>query len=157
MTTTKFLLAFAGLLGCLLFGAPARAQAISTSTFTVTAAGSVTTPAESVAFSGPIQIASTIVPDPAGGPTTAVVNIDARQLTGLGAITGTAFLNSGQANLTRTLVASDVIQTTFSFFPSGPGGFLKPRTAVLNLTLTYDLISGALTAATASIATPTFR
>jgi hypothetical protein len=155
MTTTKIGLTIAGLLGCLLFCAPAHAQAANT--FTVQASGTVTTPAEAVAFSGPIQISSTIVTDAAGGPPTSVVNIDARQLSALGATTGTVFLNSGQANLTRPLVASDVIQTTLSFFPGGPGGFLKPKTAVLNLTLTYDLLTGALTAATASIATPTFK
>jgi hypothetical protein len=152
--TTKLVSAIAGVLGCLLLGAPAYAQA--TSTFTVQASGTVTTAPESVTFSGPIQILSTIVTDPAGGPPTAVVNIDARQLTARGASSGTVFLNSGQAHLTRPLVATDMIQTTFSFFPTGPGGFLKPRTAVATLNLSYNLATGALTAVTASISTPNF-
>src|SRR5690349_8452132 len=84
-----------GALGCLLLPAAARAQA--TSTFTVQTTGSVTTPSEVVNFSGPLQLAVTTVPDPAGGPTTAVVNVEATQIAGTGATSGTSFINSGQA------------------------------------------------------------
>ncbi|HZX93401.1 MAG TPA: hypothetical protein VFE90_02720 [Myxococcales bacterium] len=155
MNTTKLILTAASLLGCLLLGAPANAQA--TSSFTVQTSGSVTTSSETVNFSGPIEITSTIVTDPLGGPPTAVVSVDARQLVAQGATTGTLFLNSGQAMLTRELLSTDTIQTTFSFFPPGPGGFLKTKTAVVNLTLTYNLTTQALTNATASITTPTFH
>ena len=149
------LLVLVGVLGCLLLALPAHAQA--TSTFTVQTTGSVTTPAEVVNFSGPLQLSVTTVPDPAGGPTTAVVSVEATQIAGTGATSGTSFINSGQARLTRILAATDVVQTTFAFYQDVPGGFLKTRTALLTINLTYDLATGALSGATASISTPTFR
>ena len=154
--TTKHLVSRM-VLGCmlgLLLAAPAHAQAISS--YTVQASGSVTIPAETVNFSGPIQITATVVNDPAGGPPTSVVSIDARQLVATGATSGTVFVNSGQAHLTRPLAATDTIATTFAFFPSGPGGFLKTRTALATLNLTYNLTTQALTGATASISTAKF-
>jgi hypothetical protein len=138
----------------LLLAAPAHAQAIST--FTVQASGSVATLAETVNFSGPIQITATVVNDPAGGPPTSMVSIDARQVVATGATSGTVFINSGQAHLTRPLAATDVVATTFAFFPSGPGGFLKTRTALATLNLSYNLTSQALTGATATISTAKF-
>jgi hypothetical protein len=144
-----------GALGCLLLAAPAHAQA--TSGFTVQATGSVTTPTEVVNFSGPLQINVVTVPDPSGGPTTAVVSLEATDIAGTGATTGTSFINSGEARLTRVLAATDVVQTTFAFYQDVPGGFMKTRTALLTVNLTYDVASGALTGATASISTPSFR
>lgn len=146
-------------LSCLsLPAAPAFAQA--TSTFTVQAQGRVgsTTQVaataaspETVSFSGSIRIISTVVLDPAGGPPTAVVSIDARQVSGKGLTTGTIYSNSGQANLTRRFAASDLIKTTVAFYPSGPGGFLKARTALVTVNLTYNTTTRALTAVSASI------
>ena len=136
------------LLGCLLFAAQARAQVIST--LTVNASGTVATATESVVFSGPMTITTTVVADPAGGPSTSVVSIDARQVVATGALSGSVFINSGQANLTRQLVSLDVIRTTFAFFPSGSGGHLNTRTALATLNLSYNL-AGTLTGASASI------
>lgn len=140
---------FLALGACVLMSGPARAQAVST--FTVQATGSVTSVTDSINFSGPVYVSATIVPDPAGGPATAVVSVDARSLVATSAVTGATFVNSGQARLTRVFGASDVIKTTFSFFPPGPGGFLRGRTALVTLNLTYDLTTQALTGATAAI------
>ena len=148
---SRMSLLLGGVLGCLLLAAPAHAQAVST--YTVQASGSVLTSTESVVFSGPIQVTATVVTDPAGGPPTSIVSIDARQLIATGSVSGTVFVNSGQANLTRQLVSPDVIRTTFAFFPSGSGGQLKARTALATLNLSYNLATGALTGVTASIST----
>jgi len=151
MTTNVFSRLMAGAALALAFlSSAAHAQAVSS--FTVQASGTVTSPSgESVAFSGPVQVTATVVTDPAGGPPTSVVSIDARQLVATGATSGAAYVNSGQANLTRPLAATDVIQTTFAFFPDGPGGFLKTRTALLTLNLAYNLATSALTSASGSI------
>ena len=156
MTTNHLVsrMVLGGVLGLLLLAAPAHAQAIST--FTVQASGSVTTPTETVNFSGPIQLIATVVNDPAGGPPTSVVSVDARQLVATGATSGAVFINSGQAQLTRVFAATDAIATTFAFFPPGPGGFLKTRTALATLNLTYNLTTQALTGATATISTAKF-
>jgi hypothetical protein len=147
-------------LGCLFLAAPAFAQAVSTSTVQVagtvggakTAAASTGSTGEAVVFSGPVQVTCRVMTNPAGPPTTTVVSIDARQVQGTGASTGTVYANSGQANLTRPFAATDQIQTTFAFFPSGAGGYLKARTALLTLNLTYDTTTLALTGVSGTIA-----
>ncbi|MFL5312617.1 MAG: hypothetical protein ACJ79H_19455 [Myxococcales bacterium] len=156
MTTNHLVsrMVLGAVLGWLFFAAPAHAQAIST--FTVQASGSVTTPTETVNFSGPIQITATVVNDPAGGPASSVVGVDARQLVATGATSGARFINSGQAQLTRVFGATDSIQTTFAFYPAGPGGFLNTRTALATLNLSYNVTTQALTGATASISTAKF-
>jgi hypothetical protein len=146
-----FILSFlGGALLTLLPAAPARAQAISTFTVqvsgVVSGAGTAAGP-EAVSFSGPVQITSTVVTDPTGGPPSTVVFVDAQGVTGKGLLTGAAYVNSGQANLTRMFGAADVIKTTFAFFPNTASGFMKARTALLTLVLTYDLTSQALTSA----------
>ena len=140
---------FLALCACILMSGPARAQAVST--FTVQTSGSVTSATDTINFSGPVYVTTTVVPDPAGGPATAMVSVDARSLVATSSMTGASFVNSGQARLTRVFGATDVIKTTFSFFPPGPGGFLRGRTALVTLNLTYDLTTQALTGATAAI------
>jgi len=77
--------------------------------------------------------------------------VDTRGLSCVGQSTKTTYLNSGQANLTRLLVASDVVQMTFAMYPNTAGGYLKARTGMATLNLSYDTTTGALTAASASI------
>jgi len=80
-----------------------------------------------------------------------MVSIDARQVVATGATSGATFINSGQAQLTRIFGATDVIATTFAFYPAGPGGFLKTKTALATLNLSYNVTTQALTGATATI------
>jgi hypothetical protein len=133
----------------------------ATSTFTVQTAGTVGSPSatavvsntatlETVACSGPVKVVSNAVTDPALPPGV-VVSIDASGLSCVGQTTKTIYLNTGYANLTRPLVANDVIKTSFAFYPNGPGGFAKARTALLTLKLGYNTTSGALTSATALV------
>jgi len=148
-----------GVLGGLFLATPAFAQAIST--FTIQVAGTVGIPVaavagalETVSFSGPLRIRATVVTDPAGGPPSVVVSIDARGVAGKGLSTGMVYVNSGQANLTRRFAATDQIKTTFAFHPSTAGGFMQARTALATLNLTYNTTTQALTGATGSIGNP---
>jgi hypothetical protein len=157
LSTTVVLSILGGVLGALLLAAPAHAQAIST--FNVQVSGAVSgsgTAAgpEAVSFSGPVLITATVVTDPAGGPPTTVVFVDALGVTGKGLSTGAAYMNSGQANLTRVFGPADVIKTTFAFFRNTAGGFMKARTALLTLSLTYDTTTQALTSAWGAIGNP---
>jgi len=160
------------LLGCLLLAAgPAFAQT-ATSTFTATSSGTVGTPApapapapapgdgtapppiskgpEAISCSGPVKIATAAVSDPTLPPGV-VVTVDVRGLSCVGQTSGATYVNSGFANLTRPLLATDLVQTTFAVYPDTAGGYMDARTAMVTLNLTYDTITGALTTALASI------
>jgi hypothetical protein len=137
-------------LGGLLLAAPAaRAQSalttLSPSVRGVVSAGG----GESVACAGPVSVTTRQVT-----PTGVVVAVDARGLTCTGLTTGASYSNTGVANLTRSLAAQDVVRTTFAVYRDVPGGFRSARTALLTLTLTYDLVTGAATGATGAVGDP---
>jgi hypothetical protein len=144
-------------LGGLLFpAAPAYAQSIAVSSFTIqvsgTAAAVKTGLSETVAFSGPLVVTASVVTDPALGPTVAVF-VDGRGVTGSGNKTRTAYANTCVANLTRPFRPTDTIRTTFAFFQDTPGGHLNAKTGLLTLNLSYDTTTMALTNVTASVGT----
>ena len=125
---------------------------------TVTALTSGTAPAlqtgltEPVTFSGPVVVTSTVVNDPALGPSV-VVALDGRGLKATGGTTGTVYINECEANLTRPFGATDVIKTTFAFYEDKPGGYLNAKTAMVTLNLTYDTATMALTKVIGSVST----
>lgn len=138
-------------LGGLLVAAPAaHAQAVSTASpsvsGTVAAAG-----AEAVVCKGQASVTTTAVIDPAMPPPGVLVTIDVSGLSCVGASSGARYTNSGVARLTRLLVANDVIGTTFAVYKDAPGGFLAARTALLNLSLSFNTTTGALTSASATL------
>jgi hypothetical protein len=149
------------LLGCLLLAAgPAFAQT-ATSLFTTTisgtlgtvlAPGPLPTPTgpELINCTGPVKIATAAVSDPTLPPGV-VVTVDVRDLSCVGQTTGATYINSGFANLTRPLLATDLVQTTFAVYPETAGGYMDARTAMVTLNLIYDTITGALTTASAAI------
>ena len=144
-------------LGGLLFAAaPAYAQAVSTSSFTLQISGTAsavkTGLSETVQFSGPLIVTATVVNDPTLGPTVAIW-VDGRGVAGSGTKTKTAYANTCVANLTRPFGPTDVIQTTFAFFQNVPGGFMNAKTGLLTLNLTYNTTTQALTNVTASVGT----
>ena len=145
------------LLGGLLFAAaPAYAQAVSTSSFTIPVSGTAsavkTGLAETVAFSGSVIVIATVVNDPTLGPTVALW-VDGRGVTGTGNKTKTAYANTCVANLTRPFGPTDTIQTTFAFYQDVPGGYMSAKTGLLTLNLTYNTTTQALTNVTASVGT----
>jgi hypothetical protein len=133
---------------------PAHAQT-TVSTFTLPVSGTAsplkTGLPETVAFSGSLVITATVVTDPALPPGV-VVTIDGQGVTGVGKKTGTVYLNSLFANLTRPFGPTDSIQTTFAFFANAPGSYMSAKTGVLTLNLTYDTTTLSLTNVTGSLA-----
>lgn len=152
-------------------GSPANAQTtIMASTTTATSTSSTTTttttPAlvtingivsgvpESVSFSGQAQLKANVVTDPDfGNPPTVVLSIDLSNVTGVGSSTGKMYVVSNKGILHRRLAASDMVQVTFPFYPSG-GSAMSPRTGMASFNLSYDTTTLKLTGASGSIASP---
>src|SRR5690242_5425115 len=135
--------------------AAAHAQTAATSSFTIQISGNAsavkTGLPETVMFAGPLVVTSTVVTDPALGPTAAVF-VDGRGVVGTGAKTKSTYSNTCVANLTRPFGPTDAIQMTCAFFPATAGGYMSSKTALVTINLTYDAITMALTNATASMA-----
>ncbi len=148
--------------GLLLTATAAHAQATASSSYTVSvsgtlgtktttaSSGTVSTSPEAVSCTGPLKISAVTVRDPVMPPGV-VFSFDSRGLSCVGLTSKIAYINSGQANLTRPLVPTDVVETTFAFYQNVPGGYLKARTAVATLNVSYNTTTGALTSATGSI------
>ena len=164
----------AGVLGALLLAVPAAKAQTTVSTFTIqvsgTASAAKTGLPETVKFSGPVVITTTVVTDPAAStpdattsalPPSVVVSVDGRGVTGVGQKSGTTYKNECEANLTRLFGATDTVELTFAFFAapaaSAPadavGLYLTSKTGVLTLNLTYDTSTTALTGVTAAVGT----
>lgn len=126
----------------------------STATFKVvgTASATKTGLGEAVTFSGEVVVTATVVTDPAL-PTGVAVYIDGRGVKGIGTKTGTVYLNECEANLTRLFAAKDVISLTFAFFEDAKGSYLRSKTGLATITLTYDTVTMKLTGASGSVGT----
>ena len=146
--------------GLLLTAGPASAQT-ATSSFSVSSSGTIGTPSgalitarvgapENINCTGTVKLVTTAVTDPSLPPGV-VVRVDARGLSCVGATSKTAYLNTGFANLTRRLVASDVVKMTFALYPNTAGGFMKARTGMVTANLAYNTTTGALTSASVII------
>ncbi|MDP9190114.1 MAG: hypothetical protein M3P06_00220 [Acidobacteriota bacterium] len=107
---------------------------------------------ENVTFSGNIVINATVVTDPAV-PTGVTLFVDGKGVRGVGNETGTVYINSCEANVTRLFRPTDKVTLTFAFFEDKPGSFLKSKTGVVTITLTYDEKTRKLTRATGVIGT----
>ena len=135
--------------------AAAVAVAVTSSQVTIQVSGQVsgsattskTGPAETVTFSGSVVINATVVTDPAL-PTGVTLFIDGKGLKGVGKETGTVYINSCEANVTRLFRPTDKITLTFAFFEDKPRSFLKSKTGVVTINLTYDEKTRKLTRAT---------
>jgi hypothetical protein len=125
-----------------------------TTTKTVQTSGSAdsakTGLAESVAFSGPLVINTYVVTDPDLGPST-VVQVDGKGITGSGTTSKTAYLNGCEAILTRPFAAKDHIELTFTFFDEASDSYLRAKTALVTLDLTFDTTTKQLTGATSVV------
>ena len=132
------------------------AVTVTTSQVTVQVNGSATASRtklpENVTFSGKVVVNATVVTDPAL-PTGVTLFVDCKGIQGTGAETGTVYINSCEANVTRLFRPTDKIVLTFAFFEGKPGSFLKAKTGVLTLDLTYDEKTRTLTKATGAVGT----
>ena len=145
-----------------LFVAPTQAQeakpvavSATTSDATIQASGTAaalkTGLSENVTFSGSVVLNATVVTDPAL-PTSVTLFVDGKGIRGVGE-NGTVYINSCEANVTRRFRPTDKIVLTFAFFEEKTGSFLKSKTGVLTINLTYDEKTKKLTGATGVVGT----
>src|SRR4051812_13456279 len=149
---TKIVL-LAAAFGVLLAAPAARAQT-TVSTFTLNVSGTTgptisSADGETVKFSGPLTLIATVVTDPVLPPAV-VLSVKGDQITAIGSTTGASYLNECVANLTRPFGASDTVTLSFAFFRDA-AGYLNARTAQLNLNLTYDTTTMALTGVSGNV------
>jgi len=139
------------ILAGILAGVPSSGVAGTPTTLVIPVAGTLNEAPENISLSGVARITSTPLSQSTPGRPRVVLSIDLRDVSGQGLSTGTTYVSTGEANLTRLLVPSDLVEVTFALVPSGPGGILSARTALASLTLTFDLTSGTLTAASGTL------
>jgi hypothetical protein len=133
----------------LLLAPPARAQS-AVSSVAPSVSGVIAVPGgEAVICTGQASVTATAVADPAQPGV--LVSVDVRGLSCVGAASGARYVNTGQATLTRVLVPSDVVRTTFAVYKDVPGGFLDAHTGLLVVRLAFDATTGAVTSAAAEL------
>jgi hypothetical protein len=150
------------LLGAVVWGQAAPARAASfTSTVSVSVSGTLTTTspagtAESVSFSGIVQVKAVIVEDPDfGTPPIILLTFDLSGVSGVGASTGTKYVTSNLTRIQRRLTSiSDAVQFDFPFWPSGTTGITTSRVGGSSFSLEFDVPKRILSKATGSIASP---
>jgi hypothetical protein len=111
---------------------------------------------ESVVFSGQAQIRSKLVPDPDFGKPSLLVIIDLSSVSGVGWSTNAAYVISSQEIVQRRLAGSHRLEITFPFMKSGATDIASARSGVASFALDVDVNTGAVTNATASVASPSF-
>lgn len=144
-------------------GASPAGAVLVWNTAQVSIAGTVSGQPESVAFSGKAKIQSRLSRDEVNLSRTPslVLYIDLSGVSGVGSSTRTKYVISGPEIAQRPLAASDVIEIAFPFFQSGTTGIsstgnTSARTGVASFALSFDLTTGAVTSAKASISSPNF-
>ncbi len=156
---TIFVLSLLAAIAVTLVGGSTPAVAASApTTVVVPISGTVHGSPESVYLAGQAVITSTTATDSTSGlPLGVTLSIDLTNVSGQGLSTGTTYVSEAQSVTVRQLVASDLVEIAFPFFPSGPGGFLSARSALATFTLTYNVTTGQLTGGTAAaVTTPNF-
>lgn len=139
---------------------PAHAAGVvdGLSTARVQIQGTVGGKPESVAFSGEARIEARLsrsLVKPSSTPTL-VLYVDLSSVTGVGSATNTRYVISGPEIVQLPLAASDLVEVVFPFFESGTTGVSSPRSGVASFELSFDVVTGAITAATARVASPRF-
>ena len=145
-----------GVVGGLIWGDGPAVAASTTSTQTILVKGTVSINApEVIPFSGKIQIKTTTVTDPDFNlPPITEVSANFLDVQGLGQTTHTKYFADGDAQMNRTLRASDQLALTFAI-TTDPGGLAVVGTGLVTLTLTYDA-AGNLTAASGAVSDSPF-
>jgi hypothetical protein len=134
------------------------AVSVTDSESTIQVTGSATasrtgeTKTETVAFSGNVAIHASVVTDPAL-PTGVTLFIDGKSLRGAGSESGTAYITSCEAYVTRLFRPKDTVTVTFAFFEEKAESFLDAKTGSVTINLTYDETSRTLTGATGVVGT----
>src|SRR3989442_917643 len=130
--------------------------ALADSSVAVAIFGTVDGAPEGVYVSGVAQITSKVmkVGPKFNHPRSVMLSIDLHNVSGQGLSTGATYVITGQDEVLRQLVASDLVEITFPLYPDEPGGFTSARAGLASFTLTFDVSTGALTGGTATVSTP---
>ena len=134
-----------------LFAAPPPAQ-----TAVVPIKGVVSGLPESVNFSGDARVISRHAPDPDFNRPRLVLTIDLSGVAGVGSVTGAKYLVYGPELVHRPVAASHMVEITFPFKSSTSPVALTARTGLASFVLDFDVATGALTAASGAVSTPSF-
>lgn len=146
----SFLVAVAGQA---LWWADAVAQTASLSnTALVPIKGLVTATPENVSFSGQAKVTSRLAPDPDFNKPMLVLTIDLTGVTGVGASSKAKYVISGPEIVQLPLALWHPMKITFPFTRSS--GTATEGTGLASFAFNFDLATGAITSATASIETP---
>jgi hypothetical protein len=120
----------------------------------VSVSGTVSGAPESVDFAGTASVTSRLSPDPDFGNHKVVLIVDLRTVSGVGASTQTKYVISGPDIMHRPLKATDLVNITFPFAAAGTTGVNDARSGLASFALNFDVNTGAVTSATAAVATP---
>jgi hypothetical protein len=120
----------------------------------VSISGTVSGAPESVDFAGTASVTSRLSPDPDFGKHKVILIVDLTNVGGVGASTQTKYVISGPDIMHRPLGAADTVNVTFPFAPAGTTAAADARSGLASFALSFDVNTGAVTAATAAVATP---
>jgi len=137
-------------------GTPAYAAGTWLSTV-VPIQGTVNGPPESVVFSGQARVSSRLAPDPDFNAPRLMLTIDLSGVSGVGSSTRAKYVISGTETVQRRLAFSHLVEIMFPFSKSNTAGASSERSGVASFMLSFDLNTGAVTTATAAVATPNLR
>ena len=149
--SSAFALAIAGAAGMAWIGGGASAYAEPMNFRLVDVNGTVTGSPESVAFSGKAKVGSRLAPDPDFNVPRYVLTIDMSDVAGTGSLTGKKYLVPTEEVVQRRAAASHVVTFSFPFVEIGRPG-LEARAGKVSFTLSFDVNTGVVTAASASVA-----
>jgi hypothetical protein len=124
----------------------------STSIRLVRVSGVVSGSPESVTFSGDAKVSNRLAKDPDFFSPRYVLTVDLTGVTGIGSTSGARYAISGPELLHLRVAASHAVEITFPF----RGSTNHLRTGLASLNLDFDPESGAVTAASGKVLTPSF-
>lgn len=139
-----------------LLSAPTTTNLTTASASGVPIKGTVTGRPESVSFSGQAQIRSRLVQDPDFGRPVLLLNIDLSGVSGVGSSTRANYVILSPENVQRHLAPSHRVQVTFPFMRSNSTDSSSARTGVASFALDFDVNTGAVVSAAASVSSPSF-
>ena len=122
-------------------------------TITVPISGTVDGGPESVALSGSLQIASTLVADTTVTTPKVLLAIKLVNGSGTGLMSGAKYVAIGEERLVRPLALSDHLDLMFPFYRASRGAGAA-RSAMASITLKFKQGAGTLAGVTASFSSP---
>jgi hypothetical protein len=127
--------------------------AVIDSSVTIPISGVVDGGTESVSLSGRLVIVSTLVTDATLASPKVRLAFSIVGVSGAGLTSGTKYIATGEDRLIRRLTLSDHVDLVFPFYRTGDWP-KSARSAMASITLGFDVATGSITRATATISSP---